>query len=115
MAALNTAYERGDADAMRRILAEEAGRPEEVEGDGVGARLVRVLRRVAQARSRLAELEQLPADLATDPMHTLYAQVREEWLAGSDPLAEDEAQLKTRIDRLRVRLAAFGPSGEVVS
>lgn len=113
MAALNAAYERGDAETIRRILADEAVRPEAVEGDGVAARLVRVLRRIHQVRARLAELQRLTADLATDPMHTLFVQAREEWLAGGDPLAEDEAAIRARIDSLRAQLSALGLAGKM--
>ena len=45
-------------------------------------------------------------------MHALSAEVREEWLEGIDPLADDEAALRSRIDALRVRLAALDLSGE---
>ena len=115
MAALNAAYERGDAEAVRRILSDESVRPEAVEGDGVAARLVRVLRRIAQVRARLAELDRLTADLAADSTYTLFVEAREEWLAGGDPLAEDETALRKRITSLRAQLAAFDVAKEAAS
>ena len=115
MAALNAAYERGNAEAIRRILADEAARPEVVKGDGVAARLVRVLRSIAQVRARLAEMERHSAALAADPMHALFAEVREAWLAGGDPLAEDEAELRARIDSLGAQLPGLGLADEMAS
>ena len=56
MAALNSAYQAGDADAIRRMLAGEAARPEAIKGDDVGSRIVRVFRKLAQIRARFTEL-----------------------------------------------------------
>ena len=73
------------------------------------------MRRIAQVRARLAELERLTADLAADPTYALFAQVRQEWLSDGDPLAEDEAELKTRIASLRAQLAALDVADEAAS
>src|SRR6185369_2521546 len=63
MAEVNEAYARGDEERIRAILREWHASPESVEGDGPGAELVRVIRKIAQVDKRLAaiaaELDQL--------------------------------------------------------
>ena len=62
MAEVNEAYARGDEARIRAILREWHASPENVEGDGPGAELVRVIRKIAQVEKRLkaivAELDQ---------------------------------------------------------
>lgn len=63
MAEINDAYKRGDEERIRAILREWHASPENVQGDGPGAELVRIIRKIAQVEQRLeniaAELEQL--------------------------------------------------------
>jgi hypothetical protein len=99
MAAINEAYERGDAAAIREILESEASRPELVDGSDLGSQLVRTLRRVAQVRRRLSELAEMRRVLEVDPMWQLFSACRDGWNAGDDPLADDEARLRVRIAR----------------
>lgn len=108
MAALTAAYAAGDADAIRRIVAGEAARPEAITGDDVASRLVRTIRKTAQVRARLTELERVEESLASDPLFQLFGQVPPAWeIGGGDPLAEDEAELRTQIASAQARLAAL--------
>jgi hypothetical protein len=111
MAAVNQAYERGDAEAIRRIVEGESARPEAVEGNDTAARLVRTLRKIAQVRARFDELVELQQALERDPMWRLFVDSRDEWLAGGDPLAADEADLRRRILSAEARLEALRMSG----
>ncbi len=113
MAAVNAAYDAGDAAAIQRILDGEAMHPDVVVGDGFGARMARVIRRIRQVQSRLEELDRLTTALHADAMWLLFDQVREEWLAGGDPLADDETRLRRRTESLKAQLAAFGAAGGV--
>jgi hypothetical protein len=107
MAALNAAYAAGDAEAIARMIDGEAARPEAIIGDDVASRLVRVIRKLAQVRNRLTELAQMGEALQADPLFTLFAQCRDPWQSGEDPLAEDEASLRARIADAEARLAAL--------
>ncbi len=108
MAALTEAYTAGDADAIKRIVAGEAARPEAITGDDVGSRLVRTIRKNAQVRGRFTELVELSKALESDPLFQLFAQVRSAWEAGEgDPLSGDEAELRTQIGSAQARLAAL--------
>ncbi|MFN8620613.1 MAG: hypothetical protein U0869_07730 [Chloroflexota bacterium] len=113
MAALNDAYAAGDAAAIERILDGESSRPEAIEGDDVGARLMRVIRRIAQVRRRIEELDDLTEALRSDPMFVLFEISLADWTAGLDPLAGDEAALRERIASARARLAALVLSASV--
>lgn len=107
MAAINEAYGRGDADAIQRILDGEDARPEAIEGDDIGSRLIRAVRKLAQIRARLTEIGELQAALEADNMWKLFAQCRTAWATGEDPLAEDEASVRTRIASAYAQLAAL--------
>ena len=58
MAQANDAYSRGDAEALQRILDEFGNSPESVQGEGVGAELVRIIRQIHQAKTNIAAIEQ---------------------------------------------------------
>jgi hypothetical protein len=53
MAEVNDAYARGDEEKIRAILRDWHASPETVQGDGPGAELVRVIRKIAQVERRL--------------------------------------------------------------
>jgi hypothetical protein len=63
MAEVNAAFARGDEERIRTILRDWHASPENVRGDGPGAELVRVIRKIAQVEKRLkaiaAEMEQI--------------------------------------------------------
>ncbi|MGH2975984.1 MAG: J domain-containing protein [Solirubrobacterales bacterium] len=105
MAAINDAYARGDAEAIRRAVEGESTRPEVIVGSDDASRMARTVRMIARIRARLAELDALRRALATDPMWQLFMQCRGRWLAGDDPLAADERGLRTRIASAAARLA----------
>ena len=53
MAEANEAYERGDETRLRKIFTEYEWSAEAVQGEGPGAELIRVIRRISQARGRV--------------------------------------------------------------
>jgi hypothetical protein len=107
MSAASAAYAAGDEATLRRILEDEAMRPEGVVGDDIGLRLVRVLRQIAQVRGRLEALSRLQHDLEVDPMWTLFEKVQAAVAMGEDPLEESERDLRRHIRAARARLAAL--------
>lgn len=107
MSAASAAYAAGDESTLRRILDDEAVRPESIIGSDVGSRLVRVLRQVAQVRSRLGTLEQLRRELEIDPMWELFQSVYPRMTLGVDPLEETERKLRMQIRSARAQLAAL--------
>jgi hypothetical protein len=105
MAEVNRAYQDGDAVRLQAILAEWEGSPEAVKGEGVGADLVRIIRKVAQVRERMNTIETKIAQLHESDLHKLMMKVREAEQEGRDLLAEMATKLSEQIIGARKRLA----------
>jgi hypothetical protein len=56
MADANRAYDAGDAEALQRILDEYRDSADAVEGEGIGAELIRVIRQISLAKSRVSAI-----------------------------------------------------------
>lgn len=106
MAEANQAYEKGDEVRLAKILAEYDCSPEVVEGDGAGAELVRVIRRVSQARSRLAEIEAEMHELVRSDLYELKSRVEEAEKSGRDVFAEMTEKVEEQIALAKERLEA---------
>ena len=105
MAAANQAYELGDEARLARILDEYECSPEAVQGDGPGAELVRVIRRVSQVRGRLAEIEAEMQDLLRSDLSHLKSRVDEAEKSGADVLQQMIARVDEQIALAKQRLA----------
>jgi hypothetical protein len=103
MKAANHAYEHGDADALTRILEEYESSPDSVQGTGVAADLVRVVRQIKQVRNRLAQIEGEIANLADSEIAKLQMKSDQANNEGRDLLAEMAANVKGRINVARQR------------
>jgi hypothetical protein len=104
MAEANQAYERGDEQRLARILTEYEHSPEEVKGEGPGAELVRVIRRVSQVRSRLAEIEAEMHELLRSDLYQLKTRVDEAEKSGREVLKEMIARVDEQIALAKQRL-----------
>lgn len=110
MAEVNEAFARGDEERIRAILRDWHASPENVSGDGPGAELIRVIRKIAQVEKRLrviaAELDQL----RQGDLFNLKQQVEEAHANGRDLLNELCERLDGQIAEARDELkrAAVG-------
>ena len=86
MTEANRAYEQGDELKLSKILAEYEFSPERVEGEGPGAELVRVIRRISQGRSRLAEIEAEIQELVRSDLYQLKSRLDQTFDQGQDIL-----------------------------
>jgi chromosome segregation ATPase len=111
MAAANHAYESGDADALQRILDEYQDGADAVEGEGIGAQLIRIIRQISQARNRLSAIEQELASLRQSEISLLKKQAEESKLAGRDLLAELAAVVREQIERTKKEYEAHAEQG----
>src|SRR6266849_1355413 len=89
MAEPNQAYEQGD---------------EAVKGEGPGAELVRVIRRISQARSRLSEIEAELQQLLRSDLYQLKSRLDEAEKHGRDVLKEMIEKVDEQISQARQRL-----------
>lgn len=101
MKEVNAAYGRGDESELRRILANLENSPEGVQGSGVGADLVRVLRQLRQIRDRIAAIELEIAGVAETDLAKLKAKEALAAAQGLDLIAEMAASVQGRINVIR--------------
>jgi hypothetical protein len=104
MADLNDAYTRGDEDRIRAILREWHASPENVQGDGPGAQLVRVIRKIAQAEKRLETISAELDRLRQAELFKLKQAVEEAQADGRNLLKELAEQLDMEIAHAREEL-----------
>ena len=104
MAEANEAYERGDEAQLSQILHEYECSPEAVQGEGAGAELIRVIRRISQARSRLAEIEAELQDLLRSDLSQLKTRIEEAQGGGRDVLKEMVEKVEDQIAQAKRRL-----------
>jgi hypothetical protein len=115
MAQANEAYSQGDADALQRILDEFGNSPESVQGEGVGAELVRIIRQIHQAKKNIAAIEQELIKLRASEIAQLKQEVETAEKEGRDLLAELAASVQAQIadekkkyDRFAMELKKHG-------
>ena len=104
MAEANEAYECGDEARLGKILNEYECSPEAVQGEGPGAELVRVIRRISQARSRLAEIEAEMQEALRSDLNQLKSHLDEAKRHGRDVLKEMVAKVDDQITQAKKRL-----------
>lgn len=104
MAEANEAYESGDEAHLTRLLTEYECSPEAVQGEGPGAELIRVIRRISQARSRLAEIEAEMQELLRSDIYQLKSRLEEAQKDGRDVLKEMVAKVEDQISQAKRRL-----------
>lgn len=104
MAEANQAYEHGDEAQLVKILNQYECSPESVKGEGPGAELVRVIRRLSQARGRLAEIEAELQRMMRSDLYQLKERVGDAEKDGRDVLREMTAKVDEQIAQARARL-----------
>ncbi|QUS62430.1 molecular chaperone DnaJ [Synechocystis sp. PCC 7339] len=104
MAAANQAYEEGDEQRLREILASWESDPHSVQGEGVAAELIRVIRQIAQCRSRLVAISRDMEALKQTELFELKEQVEQAQQSGQDLLAEMAKHLDEQIAEAQDRL-----------
>ena len=110
MAEANDAYEHADQAQLTRILSAYESSPEAVKGEGPGAELVRVIRRISQARSRLSEIEAEMQQLLRSDLYHLKSRLDEAQKHGRDVLKEMIEKVDEQISQARQRLEGGEPA-----
>jgi outer membrane lipopolysaccharide assembly protein LptE/RlpB len=106
MTEVNLAYENGDEAKLRSILVDWESSPESVEGEGVGAELIRVIRKIAQIQKRLTSIDAEFRQLNTSDLYQLRAKADEAERQGRDLLKEMASQVQQQIVGAKKRLTA---------
>lgn len=102
----NAAYERGDAEMLKRNLEEYESSPESVQGEGIAADLVRVIRQIKQVTSRLSQIEVEITSLIDSDIAKLKAKAEAARVEGRELLTEMAEDVRKRIDMARRRFEA---------
>lgn len=111
MKEVNAAYAAGDEDALRRILVDLDASPDAVQGSGVGADLIRVLRQLKQVRDRIAAIEMEITNLSETDLAKLKAKADLAATEGRDLLAEMAASVQGRVIVVRHEFEKKSTSG----
>jgi len=101
MAAANHAYEVGDAQALQRILDEFENGTEAVKGEGIGAELIRLIRQISLAKTRVSAVEQELAEVRQSEIALLNKQAEEMEQEGHDLLADLADRVREQIELAR--------------
>ena len=111
MAQANQAYEIGDEAKLRAILEEYETSPEAVFGEGTGADLVRVIRKIAQVKRRLAEIDREMHQIMATELFELKKKVDEGTKQGRDVLKEMASKIQSQIAKRQADLEKAGEQG----
>jgi chromosome segregation ATPase len=101
MAKANEAYSRGDAEVLQRILDDYQESSESVQGEGIGAELIRVIRQIHQARKNITTLEEELDRLSSSELSQLKKDTDIAQMEGTDLLAQLAAALEGKIAQRR--------------
>jgi DnaJ-domain-containing protein 1 len=104
MAEANQAYEDGNEERLREILEQWESSADSVQGEGIGAKLIRLLRQIAQGRERLKAIEREIEAVVQTELHQLRTQVMDAEQVGEDLLADMASQLDEQIAAAQQRL-----------
>ena len=97
MRQLNDAYERGDIEAIRGIIAEFEADPNAIQGEDIAARLIRTIRMIAQVRRRIDQIVVVLQTIEKSDIYQLYMKAEQTRAQGKDLLFSMAEQLDEEI------------------
>lgn len=104
MAQVNVAYERGDQVAIEKLIKDYGRDPEAIVGEDVASRIVKAIRRIAQLRRRMSEIqEEIGAQQKTE-IFQLKQTIEETEALGGDPLGDLAKQLMEELSERKIQL-----------
>jgi hypothetical protein len=106
MAQVNLAYERGDQEAIEKLIAEFGQDPEAIAGTDIASRIVKAIRRIAQLRRRLEEVRSELEALSQTDLHHLKQTIEKAEARGDDPLSDLTERLQLDLSARRADLFA---------
>lgn len=109
MAEVNRAYQEGDHQRIAKIIDRYDSSPESVQGEGSGAELVRVIRKLSLMKGRLGEIETEMQNLLNSDLYLLKLQVDEVHEQKRDLIVEMAEKVRHRIADTKERLQTAAP------
>ena len=101
MKEVNAAYAAGEEDTLQRILDGLDNSPDAVQGSGVGADLIRVLRQLKQVRDRLAAIDLETVQLSGTDLAQLKSKADLAAEDDRDLLGEMAISIRGRVNAVR--------------
>lgn len=113
MIKVNLAYERGDQQAIEKLVLEfiqdprmqEIEDPEEIADQGVELKILKIIRRTGQLRRRMDEIQQELYEKKQSDSYKLKITIERAELRGGDPLGDLAEQLLQELSERKIRLA----------
>lgn len=104
IAQVNLAYERSDRKAIEKLVSEYGQDPEAITGGDVASRIIKAIRRIAQLRRRIGEVQlQMDAMQQTEIFH-LKQTIEETETMGGDPLGDLAKQLMQALSERKIHI-----------
>lgn len=97
MAEMNNAYAEGNEERLRQILAEWESSQDSIEGEGIGAELIRIIRKIEQVRIRFEAIRKETEELKKSDMYELKVKADEAEKEGNNLLSEMAQYVTERI------------------
>ncbi len=113
MIKVNLAYERGDQQAIEKLvlefiqdpaIQEEPEDPELIADQGVELKILKIIRRTGQLRRRMDEIQQELQEKRQSDIYKLKATIERAELRGGDPMGDLAEQLLQELSERRIRL-----------
>ena len=113
MSEANRAYKDDDEAGLQNILHQWEGSPDAIQGDGCGAKLVRMIRKIAQVKARLRAIQTELFELKESSLYQLKLKVEAAEGQGRDLLAEMAVFLSQQIIKTENQLHHIAISNKV--
>lgn len=104
MAEVNKAYEDENEEKLNAILREWENRPEAIEGDNVASNLIRAIRKIAQIKERLLQINDEIMFIKESDLFKLNAQVINAEKNDRNLLSEMALEIDRKIEFAQIRL-----------
>lgn len=104
MAQVNLAYERGDQQAIEKLVAEYGRDPEAITGGDIASCIVKAIRRIAQLRRRMEEMTKEVEVLRQTDISQLKETIEETEAMGGDPLGDLATELMQQLSERKIQL-----------
>ena len=105
MQEVNAAYAAGDQDRLEELVRQWDASPESVEGQGVGADLVRTIRQISLVKDRIEAARAEIAEIQESEDHLMLSEATAKGLVTY--IANLEANLDAEIAQLNEELMSF--------
>ena len=114
MAQVNLAYERGDQKAIEKLVSEYGQDPEAITGGDVASRIVKAIRRIAQLRRRMGEVQEHIDAMQQTEIFQLKQTIEQTEAMGGDPLGDLAKQLMQELSERKIKLEIAWHEADVI-